>query len=66
MKILKNLLSMNHTHLRMKGTKDRFLEKQGIVRKKFYLIDLAEMLLACKYDEVYVPLEEEGFGVDFR
>ncbi|CAJ2635906.1 unnamed protein product [Trifolium pratense] len=34
---------------------DRFLAKQNIVRKKLQLVGLVAMLLACKYEEVYVP-----------
>ncbi|XP_016483735.1 G2/mitotic-specific cyclin-2-like [Nicotiana tabacum] len=38
---------------------DRFLEKQGVVRKKLQLVGLVAMLLACKYEEVSVPLVED-------
>ncbi|KAH0718305.1 hypothetical protein KY290_014894 [Solanum tuberosum] len=38
---------------------DRFLEKQGIVRKKLQLVGLVAMLLACKYEEVCAPLVED-------
>ncbi|KAL5099650.1 hypothetical protein RYX36_003977 [Vicia faba] len=35
---------------------DRFLEKQSMVRKKLQLVGLVAMLLACKYEEVSVPV----------
>ncbi|KAI5438615.1 G2/mitotic-specific cyclin-1 isoform X1 [Lathyrus oleraceus] len=35
---------------------DRFLEKQSVVRKKLQLVGLVAMLLACKYEEVSVPV----------
>ncbi|KAI4327829.1 hypothetical protein L6164_020246 [Bauhinia variegata] len=35
---------------------DRFLEKQKVVRKKLQLVGLVAMLLACKYEEVSVPV----------
>ncbi|XP_057448947.1 G2/mitotic-specific cyclin-1-like [Lotus japonicus] len=35
---------------------DRFLEKQTVVRKKLQLVGLVAMLLACKYEEVSVPV----------
>ncbi|XP_055803341.1 G2/mitotic-specific cyclin-2-like [Solanum dulcamara] len=38
---------------------DRFLEKQGIVRKKLQLVGLVAMLLACKYEEIHAPLVED-------
>nr|GMC94833.1 G2/mitotic-specific cyclin-2-like [Ipomoea batatas] len=38
---------------------DRFLEKQGIVRKKLQLVGLVAMLLACKYEEVAVPIVDD-------
>lgn len=38
---------------------DRFLEKQGVVRKKLQLVGLVAMLLACKYEEVSVPLVDD-------
>ncbi|CAI9110509.1 OLC1v1010555C1 [Oldenlandia corymbosa var. corymbosa] len=38
---------------------DRFLEKQGVVRKKLQLVGLVAMLLACKYEEVSVPVVDD-------
>ncbi|KAK4479992.1 hypothetical protein RD792_013047 [Penstemon davidsonii] len=38
---------------------DRFLAKQPIVRKKLQLVGLVAMLLACKYEEVYVPVVDD-------
>lgn len=38
---------------------DRFLEKQGVIRKKLQLVGLVAMLLACKYEEVSAPLVED-------
>ncbi|KAK2373241.1 CYCLIN B2-4 [Trifolium repens] len=35
---------------------DRFLEKQSVIRKKLQLVGLVAMLLACKYEEVSVPV----------
>ncbi|KAG2695195.1 hypothetical protein I3843_07G003700 [Carya illinoinensis] len=35
---------------------DRFLSKQTVVRKKLQLVGLVAMLLACKYEEVSVPI----------
>ncbi|KAF5453823.1 hypothetical protein F2P56_023541 [Juglans regia] len=35
---------------------DRFLSKQTVVRKKLQLVGLVAMLLACKYEEVSVPV----------
>ncbi|KAI4314641.1 hypothetical protein L6164_027529 [Bauhinia variegata] len=35
---------------------DRFLEKEKVVRKKLQLVGLVAMLLACKYEEVSVPV----------
>ncbi|XP_054825160.1 G2/mitotic-specific cyclin-1-like [Prosopis cineraria] len=35
---------------------DRFLEKQNVMRKKLQLVGLVAMLLACKYEEVSVPV----------
>ncbi|XP_045811280.1 G2/mitotic-specific cyclin-1-like [Trifolium pratense] len=35
---------------------DRFLEKHTVVRKKLQLVGLVAMLLACKYEEVSVPV----------
>ncbi|KAK4261673.1 hypothetical protein QN277_004636 [Acacia crassicarpa] len=38
---------------------DRFLEKQSVIRKKLQLVGLVAMLLACKYEEVSVPVVED-------
>ncbi|KAG6387693.1 hypothetical protein SASPL_152885 [Salvia splendens] len=38
---------------------DRFLAKQSVVRKELQLIGLVAMLLACKYEEVAVPVVED-------
>ncbi|KAL5557411.1 hypothetical protein UlMin_039647 [Ulmus minor] len=35
---------------------DRFLSQQSVVRKKLQLVGLVAMLLACKYEEVSVPV----------
>ncbi|XP_078446269.1 cyclin-B2-2-like isoform X2 [Wolffia australiana] len=38
---------------------DRFLAKQSVVRKKLQLVGVTAMLLACKYEEVSVPVVED-------
>lgn len=38
---------------------DRFLEKHSVVRKKLQLVGLVAMLLACKYEEVSVPVVDD-------
>ncbi|CAA3005529.1 G2 mitotic-specific cyclin-2-like [Olea europaea subsp. europaea] len=38
---------------------DRFLAKQTVVRKKLQLVGLVAMLLACKYEEVSVPVLDD-------
>ncbi|KNA12800.1 hypothetical protein SOVF_122630 [Spinacia oleracea] len=38
---------------------DRFLAKYTMVRKKLQLVGLIAMLLACKYEEVSVPVVED-------
>ncbi|XP_042500856.1 G2/mitotic-specific cyclin-2-like isoform X2 [Macadamia integrifolia] len=38
---------------------DRFLAQQTIVRKKLQLVGVTAMLLACKYEEVSVPVVED-------
>lgn len=35
---------------------DRFLSQQTVVRKKLQLVGLVALLLACKYEEVSVPV----------
>jgi cyclin B len=38
---------------------DRFLEKRVVPRKKLQLVGVTAMLLACKYEEVSVPVVED-------
>ncbi|KQJ84056.1 cyclin-B2-1 [Brachypodium distachyon] len=38
---------------------DRFLEKKVVPRKKLQLVGVTAMLLACKYEEVSVPVVED-------
>lgn len=38
---------------------DRFLSKKAVMRKKLQLVGLVALLLACKYEEVSVPLVED-------
>ncbi|MCL7021745.1 hypothetical protein MKW94_007256, partial [Papaver nudicaule] len=38
---------------------DRFLERQTVLRKKLQLVGVTAMLLACKYEEVSVPVVED-------
>lgn len=38
---------------------DRFLEKEVVPRKKLQLVGVTAMLLACKYEEVSVPVVED-------
>lgn len=38
---------------------DRFLEHQTVARKKLQLVGVTAMLLACKYEEVSVPVVED-------
>ncbi|KAL3617745.1 Cyclin-B2-4 [Castilleja foliolosa] len=38
---------------------DRFLAIQSVVRKKLQLVGVTAMLLACKYEEVLVPVVED-------
>ncbi|KAG0497760.1 hypothetical protein HPP92_002451 [Vanilla planifolia] len=38
---------------------DRFLSRQSVVRKKLQLVGVTAMLLACKYEEVMVPVVED-------
>lgn len=35
---------------------DRFLERQTVVRKELQLVGVTAMLMACKYEEVSVPV----------
>ncbi|KAL4579077.1 hypothetical protein LXL04_015212 [Taraxacum kok-saghyz] len=38
---------------------DRFLERQTVSRKKLQLVGVTAMLLACKYEEISVPIVED-------
>ena len=38
---------------------DRFLAIQPVVRKKLQLVGVTAMLLACKYEEVTVPIVDD-------
>ncbi|KAD5960229.1 hypothetical protein E3N88_11701 [Mikania micrantha] len=38
---------------------DRFLERQTVTRKKLQLVGVTAMLLACKYEEVSVPVVDD-------
>lgn len=38
---------------------DRFLERQTVSRKKLQLVGVTAMLLACKYEEISVPVVED-------
>lgn len=38
---------------------DRFLAVQSIERKRLQLVGVTAMLLACKYEEVSVPVVED-------
>ncbi|CAI9272230.1 unnamed protein product [Lactuca saligna] len=38
---------------------DRFLAKQSVIRKNLQLVGLVAMLLACKYEEVSVPVIDD-------
>ncbi|XP_078182642.1 cyclin-B2-1-like [Carex rostrata] len=38
---------------------DRFLERKNVQRKKLQLVGVTAMLLACKYEEVSVPVVED-------
>lgn len=38
---------------------DRFLAVHSVVRKKLQLVGVTAMLLACKYEEVSVPVVED-------
>lgn len=35
---------------------DRFLERRTVTKKKLQLVGITSMLLACKYEEVSVPI----------
>lgn len=38
---------------------DRFLAVQPVIRKKLQLVGVTAMLIACKYEEVSVPVVED-------
>lgn len=38
---------------------DRFLERETVPRKKLQLVGVTAMLLACKYEEISVPVVED-------
>lgn len=38
---------------------DRFLAMQPVVRKRLQLVGITALLLACKYEEVSVPVVED-------
>ncbi|PHT36362.1 Cyclin-B2-4 [Capsicum baccatum] len=38
---------------------DRFLAVQSLIRKKLQLVGITTLLLACKYEEVFVPVVKE-------
>uniref|UniRef100_A0A0D9W887 Cyclin N-terminal domain-containing protein n=1 Tax=Leersia perrieri TaxID=77586 RepID=A0A0D9W887_9ORYZ len=50
---------MDETLFLTVNTIDRFLEKQVVPRKKLQLVGVTAMLLACKYEEVAVPVVED-------
>lgn len=50
---------MNETLFLTVNLIDRFLSKQPVVRKKLQLVGLVALLLACKYEEVSVPIVED-------
>lgn len=45
---------------------DRFLAAQPVVRKKLQLVGVTAMLLACKYEEVSVPVVEDFIVISDR
>ncbi|CAD5330042.1 unnamed protein product [Arabidopsis thaliana] len=50
---------MNETLFLTVNLIDRFLSKQAVARKKLQLVGLVALLLACKYEEVSVPIVED-------
>ncbi|KAG8377270.1 hypothetical protein BUALT_Bualt08G0010700 [Buddleja alternifolia] len=50
---------MEETLYLMVNLIDRFLSVQSVVRKKLQLVGVTAMLLACKYEEVSVPVVED-------
>ncbi|GAB2289296.1 hypothetical protein Dimus_023600 [Dionaea muscipula] len=45
---------------------DRFLALESVVRKKLQLVGITAMLLACKYEEVSVPVVEDLIVISDR
>lgn len=45
---------------------DRFLARQNVPRKKLQLVGVTAMLLACKYEEVMVPVIEDLIVISDR
>ncbi|VVB10160.1 unnamed protein product [Arabis nemorensis] len=50
---------MNETLFLTVNLIDRFLSKQAVVRKKLQLVGLVALLLACKYEEISVPIVQD-------
>ncbi|EOA30631.1 hypothetical protein CARUB_v10013768mg [Capsella rubella] len=50
---------MNETLFLTVNLIDRFLSKQAVMRKKLQLVGLVALLLACKYEEVSVPVVDD-------
>ncbi|KAG2298275.1 hypothetical protein Bca4012_009479 [Brassica carinata] len=50
---------MNETLFLTVNLIDRFLSKKAVLRKKLQLVGLVALFLACKYEEVSVPLVED-------
>jgi len=38
---------------------DRYLSRQRVLRKHLQLVGVTAMLLACKYEEVFVPVVDD-------
>ncbi|KAH7692018.1 cyclin B protein [Dioscorea alata] len=45
---------------------DRFLARQTVARKKLQLVGVTAMLLACKYEEISVPIVEDFIMISDR
>ncbi|KAH0451828.1 hypothetical protein IEQ34_019127 [Dendrobium chrysotoxum] len=45
---------------------DRFLARQSVVRRKLQLVGVTAMLLACKYEEIMVPVVEDFILISDR
>ncbi|XP_066354812.1 transcription initiation factor TFIID subunit 6b-like [Miscanthus floridulus] len=55
-----NLVSSVCQRFKMKDQfHDRFLARETVVRKKLQLVGVTAMLLACKYEEVSIPVVED-------